>query len=60
MMISCSNDGRAILWNVQQNCEKKNFIIQLFFFFSLVAIFAELDVDNATPLTSIVTLNTQK
>ncbi|CAF2400414.1 unnamed protein product [Rotaria sp. Silwood2] len=42
MMISCSNDGRAILWNVQQN-----------------SIFAELDVDSATPLTSIIAMNTQ-
>ncbi|CAF0925382.1 unnamed protein product [Rotaria sp. Silwood1] len=42
MIISCSNDGRAILWNVQQT-----------------SIFAELDVDNATPLTSIIAVNTQ-
>ncbi len=35
-----------------------------FFFFNssvfVLAIFAELDVDNATPLTSIVVMNTQK
>jgi hypothetical protein len=59
MILSCSNDGRAILWNVQQNCKEK----KVFFFNSSVfvlAIFAELDVDNATPLTSIVVMNTQK
>ncbi|UJR36116.1 hypothetical protein I4U23_028851 [Adineta vaga] len=41
-IISCSNDGRAILWNVQKN-----------------SIFADLDVDNATPLTSITAMNAQ-
>jgi len=40
MIVSCSNDGRAILWNVQQN-----------------SIVAELDIDDATPLTSIIALN---
>ncbi|CAF1002955.1 unnamed protein product [Rotaria magnacalcarata] len=40
MIISCSNDGRAILWNVQQN-----------------SIFTDLEVDNATSLTSIVSIN---
>jgi hypothetical protein len=23
MIVSCSNDGRTILWNVQQNCKKE-------------------------------------
>ncbi len=59
MIVSCSNDGRAILWNVQKNCkiEIQNFIIRISFF---IAIFAELDVDNATPLTSIIAMNAQR
>jgi len=64
MIVSCSNDGRTILWNVQQNCkkEKKDLTekILLFNSFFFIAIFAELDVDNATPLISIITMNTQK
>lgn len=60
IMVSCSNDGRVILWNVQQNCKrankKKRFYYSFYFF---IAIFAELDVD-ATPLTSVIAMNTQK
>jgi WD40 repeat protein len=59
MIISCSNDGRAILWNVQQNCKKTKISLSKSLF-SCVAIFAEIDVDNATPLTSIIAMNTQK
>ena len=39
--------------------KQKSFYKNLFFF-SCVAIFAEIDVDNATPLTSIIAMNTQK